>query len=222
MEQHISKNASNLAAFISFVATALFVVLLALLHFLKPELDPSWNFISEYETGNYGWVMQLAFLSLAIGNIALYINIRRHLWGWSGWIAQFLFLVGALGLILGGIFVADPLNTSAKAITTSGMLHNLGGTLGILGFVGTLIISWKLFRSDAWHSVRRAIALASGIVIAGFLISFISIATITAQHNGVFGPNVLVGWPNRVGILAGCAWLLIVAWHTIKLQSRKS
>jgi hypothetical protein len=210
------------AARVSIGSIGLFVVLLALLHVIKPEFDPSWHFISEYEIGTHGWIMQLAFLSLAVGNIALYISIRQHLRGWSGWVAAVMFLVGALGTVLGGIFVTDSLNTSAEAITTRGMLHNLGGALSIFGFIGTLMMSWKLFRNDTWRLVRQALALASGIVIVGFLVSFISIAALTTQYGGKFGPDVLVGWPNRFGVLAGCTWLLIVAWQVIKMQSKES
>ena len=39
---------------ISLMAVASFSVLLILLHFLKPELDPSWRMISEYEIVEIG------------------------------------------------------------------------------------------------------------------------------------------------------------------------
>jgi hypothetical protein len=43
-----------------------FLILLAALHFIKPVLNPFWNMISEYEVGHDGWIMQLAFLCLAL------------------------------------------------------------------------------------------------------------------------------------------------------------
>ena len=57
---------SRTAALLAFAGTATLVVLLAALHFIKPELDPSWHFISEYAIGDYGWMMVVAFLSLAL------------------------------------------------------------------------------------------------------------------------------------------------------------
>jgi len=42
---------SETAARVSFAAAAAFAVLLAALHILEPEFDPSWRFISEYELG---------------------------------------------------------------------------------------------------------------------------------------------------------------------------
>jgi hypothetical protein len=57
------------------------------------------------------------------------------------------------------------------------------------------------------------VLLASTILILGFLVSFVSIVAIASQHGGVFGPDTPVGWPNRLGILSGCAWLMIVSWQ---------
>jgi hypothetical protein len=45
---------SQTAARLSLAAAATFLVLLVALHFIKPELDPSWRMISEYEIGDYG------------------------------------------------------------------------------------------------------------------------------------------------------------------------
>lgn len=57
----------------SFAAAAAFVVLLAALHVLKPELDPSWRMGSEYAIGDYGWVMRIAFFSMALSCVALFV-----------------------------------------------------------------------------------------------------------------------------------------------------
>jgi Protein of unknown function (DUF998) len=44
------------------------------LHVLKPEMDPSWHMISEYALGRHGWIMRLAFISLAISCVALFFT----------------------------------------------------------------------------------------------------------------------------------------------------
>ena len=53
------------AAGVAHGAATLFLLLFASLHFLEPEFDPSWCFLSEYALGNYGWMMVLAFFALA-------------------------------------------------------------------------------------------------------------------------------------------------------------
>jgi hypothetical protein len=38
------------------------------------------------------------------------------------------------------------------------------------------------------------------------------------QNGGQFGPHVIIGWPNRLFVVAYCAWLMLVAWRAIKLR----
>jgi hypothetical protein len=66
------------AARISFVAAALSLVLLASLHFIEPEFNPSWRMVSEYANGHYGWVQQIVFLSLALSCVAMFTAIRSQ------------------------------------------------------------------------------------------------------------------------------------------------
>src|ERR671912_2240548 len=70
---------SPTAARLFFSAAATFLVFLAALHFIKTSLDPSWHFISEYAIGEYGWIMVLAFLSLALSYVSLFVAIRSQL-----------------------------------------------------------------------------------------------------------------------------------------------
>ena len=67
---HPSAGVSPGAACVAVVLSAAFLALLALLHFLEPDFDPSWRMISEYELGRYGWLMRLA---LTLGIFALVI-----------------------------------------------------------------------------------------------------------------------------------------------------
>jgi hypothetical protein len=68
-------------------AMVVFFILLAALHFIETEFDPSKCLISEYELGCYGWVMSLAFFSLGVGVLETLLStwdfssIRRGLIG---------------------------------------------------------------------------------------------------------------------------------------------
>ena len=205
------------AARLALVANALFVALLCALHGLQADLDPSWHFLSECAIGRWGWLMQGAFLALALANLGTFAAIRPWLRTTAGKIGSALFLAGTAGTVLAGLCITDPINIPPEAQTLSGMLHNIGGGLGLLGFTGTLIFSARLLRDRAWRGARLAAGIASTLVVLGFLFSFVSIATLSTRHNGVFSPDSPIGWPNRVGILAGCAWLAIVAWQSRKV-----
>lgn len=206
---------------LALLSNAFFVVLLVALHIIRSDVDPSWHFISEYAIGRNGWIMQLAFLCLAVSNLTTWMSIRMALQTRWGSVGSFLFLTGTFGLVLAAIFIADPVNTSAELQTTSGQIHNLGGVLGLLGFIGTLIMSARLIRTANVASTRTAVWVATAVLVIGFLVSFIGIASLAAQHNGVFSPETAVGWPNRIGILSACIWLAIVTRYSAHFIDRR-
>lgn len=208
---------SETAARLSFAGAATFVVLLAALHVIKPKLDPSWHFISEYAIGDYGWIMVLAFFSLAFSFVALFIALRSQIRTIAGRIGLALLLTSAAGLTIAAIFTTDPITTSHDTVTTSGALHNLGGTLGIAIPFAAALISWNLARNPAWSSARRPILWAAGLALMGFLVSFVSLGVMLSQSNGAFGPDVFVGWPNRLEIVSYCVWLMVIAWQALRL-----
>lgn len=53
------------------VGAVTFVVRLALLHIIKPELDPTWRFVSEYALGTGGFLMTAEFLALAVACVSV-------------------------------------------------------------------------------------------------------------------------------------------------------
>ena len=202
---------SRTAALVSLGAAVAFVVLLAALHVIKPELDPSWHFISEYAIGDYGWVMVLVFLSLALSYVTLFVAIRSQTQTIVGKIGLALLLVSALGLTIAAVFTTDPITASQDAVTTEGSLHNLGGMLGIAMPFAAALVGWRLARNPAWSSAKRPLLWATGLALVAFLVSFVSVGVMVSQSGGEFGPDVLVGWPNRIEIVAYSVWLMMVA-----------
>jgi hypothetical protein len=213
---------SRLAALLSFAGAATFVVLLAALHFIKPELDPSWHFISEYAIGDYGWIMVLAFFSLALSYVSLFVAIHSQLRTIVGRMGLVLLLVSALGLTIAAIFTTDPITVSKDDVTTEGTLHNLGGTLGMAMPFAAGLIGWRLARIPAWSSARRPLLWATGLALAAFVVSFVSLGVMASQSGGKFDPEVLVGWPNRLEVVAYSVWLMVVAWQALKLRGKES
>lgn len=209
------------AARVSFWAAAAFVVLLAALHIIEPEFDPSWRVISEYALGQYGWIMVAAFLSLAVSYVALFVAIKSQLRTLAGRIGLGSLLISALGLAMAAVFPTDPLTTSPEAATASGTLHTVGGTLGLAMTIAAVLVSWQLARQPAWFGARRSLWLAAGVAVA-CSVAFIVIAMIVVPSDGKFGPDVLIGWPGRVEIVAYCVWLMVVARQAMRVRKGKS
>ncbi len=210
---------SRPAARLSLAAAATFVVLLAALHLLEPEFDPSWNFISEYALGRYGWIMVIAFFALAVSYGALFIALQQQLRTIVGRIGLALLLISAAGLAMAGVFKTDPITTSSAAATTSGILHNIGGTLGLAMPLAALLICWHLARNPTWYAAP--LLWATGIAVAS-TVAFIASIILLVPSDGQFGPDVLVGWPGRIEILAYSAWLMVVARQALQCGSGRT
>ena len=197
------------AAQLSFAGAATFLVLLTALHLIKPDLDPSWHFISEYAIGRHGWVMVLAFLSLAVSYTALSVTLRSQLDGVLGRIGLGLLLVSALGLTLGALFTTDPITSTAK--TPEGRIHNIGGTLGMAMPFAAAFVSWSLARRPEWAFARRSLVIAAVLAVLGFMTAIASLGIVLSNSGGTFGPDVRVGWPTRLETVMYCVWLMVVA-----------
>lgn len=48
---------------------------------------------------------------------------------------------------------------------------------------------------------------------------FIGSVSVMLPPDGSFGPEVSIGWPNRLMVIAYCAWLMTVAWCAIRLRA---
>jgi hypothetical protein len=190
----------------------LFLVLLAALLVLKPEIDPAWRFISESAIGRYGWMMALAFLSLATSCIATVIALWSQV-RMGGRIGIGFLLIGALGLTLAGVFTTDPITTPLNAQSMSSQLHGLGAILGDGVPVGATLITGSLIRNKSW---RRARWWLVGILALVWIVYAWLIMSMPADSN--FGPGVAVGWPSRLLMVSYSLWFIITGWQALRLR----
>jgi hypothetical membrane protein len=170
-------------------AVVVFFILLAALHFIEPEFDPSKRLISEYELGRYGWVMSLAFFSLGVGVLATLLStwdfsrIRRGLFG------RWWFLAISVAFFGAGIFYPyTPPNLASY------------GVIVIVTFpIAATLYSSALAHSQAWTASRGQLRWAAVLVWVGLL----SFAGSTIVLGSISQPvdrsnsNLLIGWQNR-------------------------
>ena len=217
MNKAISVTATRIvlpAAQLSMAGALAFLVLLTTLHFIKPELDPSWRVISEYEIGDYGWMMRLAFFSLALSCIALVSAIQSQVLGIWGKFGLGLLLLSAVGMVIAGIFTSDSMTGSR---TPTGQIHELAAMLDSIPFAAMLINLTLIGKNPAWSPARRLLLWTAFLPLLG-LVMFIGSVAVMFPNDGKFGPEVLIGWPNRFFIVTHAVWLITVAWQALKLQ----
>lgn len=194
---------STVAAVYSLGATALAFGLVAMLHFLEPEFDPSWRMLSEYSLGRYGVLMRGAFLAAGTGVVAVAVALSGS--AWPGRLGLVLVAIGPLG----AAFVdTDPITTPRAEMSRSSNVHAALGSLFILGFptaatvagistAGVPAVGLVL----AWASVAPWIALAW----------FLGTTFRYARPDRRGAPDVRIGWPNRATMLAYLGWLALAA-----------
>lgn len=198
---------STPAARISIGSAVAALGFLVVLHAISPEFDPSWRMVSEYALGQFKWVLSLMFFAWALSTLALFFAIRRQINNPGGKIGLGLLIVSAVGMGLAIIF------------DVSHVLHGLATLLGIPTFpVAALLISASLGRNPAWSSYRRSLLWMANLtwLSLGLMIAMLFIGL--GKTGGVFTPEVLIGWPNRLVIAAYCGWLLLAAQSAIQVD----
>ena len=158
------------AAWLAIAAIVAYQVLLVVLIFLRPELDPSWHTISEWAIGRYGWLMSAGFLLSALSYAALVFLLAPHLRGFSGRTGLFLLLLCAVGATGVGICTTDPMPMHPP-LSTRGTLHVIFGTAQLVLLPwAALLINLNLARKNAaWAPARRALLGSAGLPLLGFL-----------------------------------------------------
>ncbi len=205
-------------ASISIGFSALFLTILLSVHFLKPELDPSWRMISEYEIGRHGWMMRLAFFCWGASVAALLITIWPSLSSTGGIISRWWLIVIVIALVGAGIFKTNPITDTTPNLVNT--IHTLCGTIVILTFpIATTLAATSLLTIGSWWAGKGWLIAATVLVWVG-LVAYLGITIISVIKDptaGRGGPHVYSGWPNRFLAVAYITWLVIVAGVALRI-----
>jgi hypothetical protein len=204
---------------ISIVAVITYHVLLFVLIFIRPELDPYWHPISEWAIGRHGWIMVMAFMISATAYGALFITVRKEVKGWLGKTGLGILFICFIGTILVGVFVTDPMPAPGSAgtevtLTTTGTLHVIGGgsALFLLPFAAALISVSLVRKNKAFEGFKGALLVTGFIPLAGWIVFMIHLNLyIIPLGDYAYGPEVPLGWPPRLLLLTYACWVISTA-----------
>jgi hypothetical membrane protein len=187
-------------ALLTIVGIVDFLLNLAVLHFLRPDVNPVLDPISNYAVGPYGFLFTAADIGLGLAALALtfglYLSIAPPGRSYVG-----LLLLGLYGVsvLLSGIF---PIDVGGEA-TTFGTIHNIVGNISFIGFpIAVILLSLGMGKDEQWRSFRRS-ALA---------LSFVVVLTVILT---IVGSNLGIGYgvTQRIANVAALVWMLAVALH---------
>jgi hypothetical protein len=196
--------ASTLAG-LSIASALYYVAAILVLHVGQPDLHPVDRFMSEYVLGRWGPLMTTTFFAWAFGLVCITVALRRvGLPGKMGTAGLVLTWIGALGITIAGAFPMDPVG---EPFTRAGVLHTLGGLVGLpFTALGLLFLSLAFRSDERWRPVAGVGAALAGAFLLGFLV-------IGFVFDG--GPGS--GAAQRVAIGSGLAWMMVVGWRVRKV-----
>ncbi len=215
----MEKTTPSIATRLAFGFGIAFLVLLASLHFLEPEFDPSWRVISEYAIGQYGFLMALAFFCWGGGFLALTVALWHSLPTRGGSIGKWWLVAISFAVMGAGIFTTSPITQTVRS--NGDMVHAICGTIMIFTFpIASTLIARSLWHNHIFKPYGSTLLWFTVLVWLGFL-SFLG-ATIIFKPNGrEYNASVWIGYPNRFLAVAYTLWLLVLARLTNRLQSHE-
>ncbi len=200
MESQRSSRVTTFLALVAIVGIVDFLLNVATLHFVRPDVNPVLEPMSNYAVGPYGFLLTAADIGGCLAALALTFGLY---WGIAppGRSYVGLFLLGLYGVsvLLAGIF---PIDVGGEA-TTFGIIHNIVGNILFFGFpIAVILLSLGMGKDERWRSFRRpALALSVVIVLTAIL-------TIVGSNLGIgFGVS------QRIFNITALVWMLAVALH---------
>ena len=214
-----------IGARLSIGAAAAVLLLLASLHVLSPEFDPSFRMVSEYALGHYGWVLSLMFLAWGISSWALAVAIWSQVKTRAGKVGLWFLVIAGLGEAMASVFDV-----------THDIGHSIAGVLGIGGFpIAALLLSVSLGRLHVWRGAKKPLLWLANLswisvvlLVATLVLMTVQFAQVTGGHLPQHAPAQLPagvlgldGWADRLIVLSTCLWVFVAAWQAMKLAGRK-
>ena len=141
---------------IVFLCAAYYVLVGIALHFLEPEYDPRFQFMSDYAWGAYGWLMTTTFFVLGLAVLTVAVGLRTvHQSSRSARAGFGLLVIAALFVCLAGVFRGFP-------------LHDVASAVGIPSLVmAALLLSWSFRNAAGWQVIHPAsVLIAVGMFAA--------------------------------------------------------
>jgi hypothetical membrane protein len=182
---------------IVFVCAAYYVIVGVALHFLEPEFDPRFRFMSEYVWGAYGWLMTTTFFVLGLAVFTVAAGLRDvHQSSRSARLGFGLLVVAALFVCLAGVF-------------KDFLPHLVASVVAIPSIVmAVLLLSWSFRQAAEWHAIHGTTLLIALGMLAAFL----------AAHTHFGMPGLL----QRAFLLLFLLWLSVVAHRLVRVAASDS
>jgi hypothetical protein len=188
---------------------------LAALHVVQPELSPLTEAMSYYVHGAHGWLLTVALLSIGAGSLALTVGLAMQLDGRGARIGLGFLTVWSIGVILGGVFVADPPGNWERPPSLPGAIHGIAAMVALAAFPPAAVLISRSFRR---HSQTGRVGSLVCVLAASSVIGYIAFMSSLVPVFIRPGPPVLLGLTERILLAVYAAWLGVAAAGLVPVQ----
>ena len=205
---------SRMAATVAFAGGLVSLVLVPALAIVRPDLAPGSHVMSEYAIG-YAPLGILFFLSQSVGCLGLAIALASVADRRAIDVGIWLLLAAAFGLGLAVFCPMDALTTPAGQETMQGTLHGVSALIGIPTYIAaTLVLAATLRKKPEWRSVGPWLTSFGHATWIGLVLMIVCMVLLLAAQVTVMGE--LVGYANRLLVVAYALFLMVAAWPLLK------
>ena len=204
-----SMDQRQLAAWAGMIGSALFVAIFTLEGWLRPGYNPLGTFVSELSLGPRGWIQIVNFV--VFGTLLLVFTrgvAAEFPNGKASRAGPILLTIIAIGYLVSGPFVMDPVTTTPDQMSWHGTLHGIFGGIVFSLMPVSCFVFLRRFREDPkWRSLQWW-TFAAGTIIAAAVV-LLSVATKLPVALNAF--NEWVGLIQRTAIVTYLSWLFTFA-----------
>lgn len=195
MNQLTKNEINNKSYIIVFISAIYFCTATIVVHFLRPDLNIFSRGLSNYAVGKYGIIMKIGFLSMAVSEITLAINLLR---------SKKCLKNSAISFILAGIGISIVVFLPALTtdpISINKTIHCLGALAQGAGFIAAVLFLCKHFKNNYFRIYSKTIGFG-GLIIILLGSAFYIYENITAEALS------FLGIIQKISLVISGLWLI--------------
>src|SRR5437868_7437592 len=207
---HDTPKIEVIGARLSIGAAVTVLLLLASLHVLSPEFDPSFRMVSEYALGRDAWVLSLMFLAWGMSSWALVVALWSQVKTRAGKVGLWFLVIAGIGEAMASVFDI-----------THDTGHSIAGVLGMGGFpIAAVLLSVSLGRTQPWRGAKSLLLWLANLNWITVVLLVATLALMTVQVAQAYGGHLpqqapthlpagvlgFDGWADRLIVLFNCLW----------------
>lgn len=187
-----------------------FIVVVSVLHFLRPDYNPVNHAVSNYAVGPFGYLMTSAFYVLAVSVITLAVDLFFSIaLSKTSQVAVLLLCLSSCGIVVMGVFPGDAHALHPPA-TITGVIHWVAAAFSFMCImVAAFLLAFSFKTDERFQRFQQVCFVLAMAMVAALLL---------------YGVLALIGWVGigqRIYLAVCLLWLLLLAewiWSSSRKQ----